>query len=496
MRGSNIFICLVSMLAATACSLDQSRWEGIWRAETEVVQGFHPALEFELHKGPFSDEWGGRWEMAEFMLSGKLYNIEVSDSNIVMGLDPGSSFKFKGTLSRKKKYLDVLYYAPHTEVGTLKFNRVDDWSTKIPARVNENNQKVETWNYQVPELLDDGWPVASLSDVNISKQSLEELFQSAVEGNYQGLDTVLIAHKGSLVLEEYFHLGGRDRIHSIQSATKSVTSLLIGMAFDEGLISDLNLPVQGFFPSYMDSLKTNAWHISLKHTLMMSAVLNWREDVAYTDPRNDAGRMNISSDMYSYVLSRDMAQGAVPGKEFEYNSGLSILLGGAALDATGMSIDKYAEQTIFKKLGINSYYWLPIHGIIHTGGGLFLRPRDLLKLGQLVLEKGRWRGEQIVSEGWIKESTAFHLPAKGFPIKWSKRNWGYGYQWWREVFEVDQREFPAIFAIGYGWQILWVVPDLDLVVVALHHNPYDVDGDHSLNWEEMESIIIPSVLSN
>jgi len=288
------------------------------------------------------------------------------------------------------------------------------------------------------------------------------------------------------VLEEYFHFGSRNEIHQIQSVTKSVTSLVFGIAYDEGLIGDLERPVYDFFPNYSDSAWVKeAYPISLKHALMMSAGLDWREKgVSYTNPLNDAIRMNKSGDMYGYVLSRDIDQSKRPGEKFEYTSGLSILLGGVLLQETGMPIDKYAEQTLFKQLGIENYYWSSHADQVHTGGGLSMRPRDLLKLGQLVLDSGCWNGKQVISESWIRESTKAHLTVEG-----SRKGRGYGYQWWRDMFYVDQKGYPAIYASGYGWQLLWVIPDLEMVVLVLHHNPSDGKAEHSLTGSDIFNIV-------
>ena len=149
-----------------------------------------------------------------------------------------------------------------------------------------------------------------------------------------------------------------------------------------------------------------------------------------------------------------------------------------------MSIDKYAERTLFERVGIDRYHWRALSSQVHTGGGLYLRPRDMLKLGQLVLDAGRWNGQQVVSEAWVEESTAFRLPVGGIserdqalralillPPEPEKR--GYGYQWWLETLVVERERYPAVHASGYGRQLMWVIPDLDLVVLFLHHNPTD-----------------------
>ncbi|MBD3275863.1 MAG: serine hydrolase, partial [Candidatus Marinimicrobia bacterium] len=350
-------------------------------------------------------------------------------------------------------------------------------------------QPVDEWSYKAPVETDDDWTAATLQDAGIVQQPLEEFFQSVIHGKYPGLDAVLIAHDGSLVVEEYFHYGSRDRIHSLQSVTKSVTSLIVGIAYDEGLIKSLETPVREFFPDYGDSFRANSWSVSLRHTLMMSAALDWNEqDIPYSDPNNDAVQMNNSSDMISYVLSSERKNGLEPGEQFYYNSGLSILLGGVLKDATGMSADRYAEETLFRETGIEDYQWGSLSGTLHTGGGLFLRPRDLLKLGQLVLDSGRWQEKQVISESWIEESTDLHLQ-----IEDSENTSGYGYQWWIGEFRAGDKRYETVYASGHGGQFLWIVPELDLVVTALHHIPVNTEDIRSFYWEEMEQVVIPAL---
>ncbi len=484
-----IVLAVVSILTAAGCrnSLDVS---GIWHSEVEYVPGQMVAIDFELQKGFFDSEWSGRFEMMEALDYGELSRITVSDSTVDIHFQNG--LKFTGVVSADGNSLRGTLHAPSTEI-LQTYTKVDDWTTNAPARADEQGQRIVSWDYHIPEIVDDGWAVGSLDDVGFRQTPLQDLFQKVLAGQYEGLDALLISKDGKLVLEEYFYFGSRDEIHTIQSATKSVTSLVFGMAWDEGMIPDLDQPVYKYFPGYADSAWVkDEYPISLRHVLMMSAPLDWRETgTPYTDPRNDAIRMNRSGDMYGYILSRNRQDGENPGDEFEYTSGLSILFGGVLLEATGVPIDVYAEQTLFKKMGIDSLYWSTSSGQVHTGGGLRMRARDLLKLGQLVLDKGKWNGQQIISESWMEESTAFQLPRNG-----SARGGGYGYQWWREVFNVEHQQFPAIYASGYGAQMMWIIPDLDLVVLAFHHNPKEGAASYSILEDEIESYILPSVLPN
>ncbi len=487
-RTGHYLISVVLLLVIFSCSEEKNNWEGIWNTKIEYFPGLLSDFDLELNKGLFNEEWSGRYEAIELLDSREIPNIKVANLNIE--LDFGYGQIFKGKLSHDKRSLEGIFYDSIGENDTLKFVKVDNWTSEMPARIDEHGDAVKHWDYRIPEPMDDGWNIANLESSNISQQPLNEMFQKVVDEKYKGLDAVLISHDGKLVLEEYFYLGAQDRIHTIQSCTKSVTSLLVGIAHDNGLIGNLSLPIQGFFPNYLDTISTNPWPVNLKQALKMSAGLEWNEwDKPYSDPTNKAVRMNLSSDMYGFVLSQNMAKEDRPGEQFVYNSGLSVLLGGVVLQATGLPIDKYAEQTLFKKLGIQEYSWMSSTDQIHTGGGLFLRPRAFLKIGQMVLDNGKWNGQQIISESWIKESTAFHLPIK------DSKDWGYGYQWWTGVINVGTTKFPVINASGYGGQFLFVIPDLNLVVLFLHHNPADLDLSHTLGWKEMEKYIVPAVLS-
>jgi CubicO group peptidase (beta-lactamase class C family) len=478
---------LVSLLLILSCSEERNNWEGIWHTKIEYIPDLYSSFDLELNKGSLNGEWSGHYEVVELLDSGEIPNVKVTNLNIEM--DFGYGQIFKGILSNDKRSLEGIFYDSIGKNERLKFVKVNDWTSEMPARIDKNGDAIEHWNYRIPEPLDDDWNIASLESSNISQQPLNDMFQKVFDGKYKGLDAVLIAHNGKLVLEEYFHLGSKTRLHTIQSCTKSVTSLLMGIAHDNNLIGDIDQPIQNFFTKYADTLNTNTWPVSLKDALTMSAGLEWNEwDVPISDPENDVIRMLLSQDMYDFVLKRNIANGARPGDKFEYNSGLSVLLGGVILDATGMPADKYAKETLFNQLGIKQYNWFSLTDEVHTGGGLWLRPKDFLKIGQLVLDRGKWNKQQIISETWIEESTAFHLPSRG--------NSGYGYQWWRGEMSVNETKFPIIWAEGYGGQFLFVVPDLDLVTLFLHHNPKDLELSHTMAWKEMEKFIVPAVLSN
>jgi CubicO group peptidase (beta-lactamase class C family) len=202
----------------------------------------------------------------------------------------------------------------------------------------------------------------------------------------------------------------------------------------------------------------------------MTAGLAWDEwTLPYTDARNDHVAMNASADPVRYVLERPMA--ATPGQKFVYNSGVAIMLGEIVHKASGLGADEFAQRHLFGPLEISRFLWLRYpNGVVQTGGGLWLRPRDMAKIGWLCADGGRWRGKHIVSAEWIADSTKQHAPDRS-----------YGYQWWLGALAAGDRKFNAYGAQGRGGQFIIVLPELKMVAVftgwnegALGEQPYDM----------------------
>jgi CubicO group peptidase (beta-lactamase class C family) len=263
----------------------------------------------------------------------------------------------------------------------------------------------------------DGWESVSPADENLDRTRIDAMLERIRGGVYRDVRSVIIARHGRLVVEEYFPRTEGDRREQairraspveMTSATKSVTSILIGIAIDKGLIRGADERLATFFPEYAEvfAADPNKAKLTLKDLLTMTAGLAWDEwTLPYTDARNNHVAMLRSDDPIRYVLERPVV--ATPGETLAYNSGLSIVLGQVIFKASGLRADKFAERYLFEPLGITDFYWSKWPGeIVQTGGGLFLRPRDMAKLGQLFLNNGRWHGKPIVSEAWVKESTA------------------------------------------------------------------------------------------
>jgi len=281
--------------------------------------------------------------------------------------------------------------------------------------------------------------------------------------------SVLIARGGKLMFERYFK--GSDEIfsrsvgyitfdadtfHDMKSATKSVTSLAFGIAIDRGLIKSVDEPVFSFFPELADLRSPEKDRLKLVHLLTMSAGLKWVEATPDRNIDNDEVRMQAAIDPCRYVLSLPMV--APPGQEFFYNTGVLTLLSAIIHRAAKRPLDDFVAAALFKPLGIDRMVWFRVRGDSDAGGGLRLRPRDMMKIGQLVLAGGRWNDRQLVSKAWIDASTTSWLKATN--------DQSYGYLWWLGQAGLNGRKVHWVGALGRGGQSIRIVPELDLVVVV------------------------------
>jgi CubicO group peptidase (beta-lactamase class C family) len=361
-------------------------------------------------------------------------------------------------------------------------------------------RQTNAYRYLEPAHADDGWETAPLSKDNLDAAPIKALVERILDGTYKNIHSVLIARNGKLILEEYF-LGydsngkfrrfDRDTLHELHSASKSVNSILIGIAIDQHLISGVDEKLSKLLPAYSKVLAENGKDaIRLTDLLTMRAGLSWDEwTYPYTDARNDHVAMNDSKDPVRYMLERSLV--TEPGKKFDYSSGITIALGEVVHQASGEKVDKFAERRLFEPLGISKYYWWSYpSGFVQTGGGLCLRPRDMAKIGQLFLDGGRWKGKQVVSENWVKASTTRYIDAKEFP-DWIQAD-GYGYQWWLRSFKVGKRVIPSFHAAGRGGQFIFVFPDLEMVAVFTGWN------DNALGkqpFEMVEKFVLPAAVT-
>jgi CubicO group peptidase (beta-lactamase class C family) len=253
------------------------------------------------------------------------------------------------------------------------------------------------------------WRTTQAKKQGFSKSLTKSLIKRIRNGQIRDLNSLLIVRNGYLVVEEYFNGSNAEDVHTLQSDSKSITSLLIGIALAQGKIHSVNDKVLNYFPEYAPVKKLDEYKaaLTIEDLLTMRTGLDWSESNYSISPLKQLNECGC--DWLRFVL--DWQMGELPGRRFEYNSGGVILLGGIIRNVAGTSVDSFAEQNLFQPLGIGRTWWyqgLP-QGLPHTGGGLNMRAKDMAKIGYLVLRKGRWQDHQIISENWLAQSMQHHV---------------------------------------------------------------------------------------
>ncbi len=281
------------------------------------------------------------------------------------------------------------------------------------------------------------------------------------------LHSLLVSRRGELLFEQYYNGIRRDRPANIKSASKSAISALVGIALDRRLIPDVKAPIVTYFPELARDPDPRKREITVEHLLTM------RPGIEGTSNRN-YGAWVTSRNWVRHALTRPMF--AAPGEEMEYSTGNTHLLSAILTKATGRSTWQFANETLAKPLGFALAQWpRDPQGIYFGGNDMLMTPRQMLAFGELYLNKGRLHGQQVVSERWVRQSCEGRArnrrpgnpaldPNGGDPNVGidPMRDRRYGYGWW--VHEIG--DYETCFAWGYGGQYIFVLPELDLVLVT------------------------------
>ena len=320
----------------------------------------------------------------------------------------------------------------------------------------------------VPLQQDDGWRLCRPAAQGFDEPALVAATRRLVDRPLD-VHAVIIERRGCLVAEIY--RGGLDRsvyslvstrrsfgpatLHDVRSVGKSVTGLLYGIALAEGRVPATEQAVALAFPGLAGRAADNARRIPIRDLLDMSSGLEWNEG---QPGLNDELNLFWKRDLPAYALDRPMSH--PPGTVFNYNGGGTALLAAIITNGTGESLDAFAQARLFAPMGIRNWEWVhDVHGRPMAFNGLRLRPRDLLKLGRLVLDDGRWHGRQLVPADWVRDARAPGLPTDIEGVR-------YRGQWWTGTARWKGRAVAWQAAFGNGGQRLFVVPDLDLAIVT------------------------------
>jgi CubicO group peptidase (beta-lactamase class C family) len=335
--------------------------------------------------------------------------------------------------------------------------------------VRAGAQEAEAW----------AWPENSLEalgfDPALGDRLVEEL------PNFPSVTGVVVIRNGQLAFEHYRRPDDVTTLVNIRSVTKSLTSTLVGIALHRGDLESIDLTIGDLIPDRIPADADPAVaDITLRSFLTMTSGLWW--------DGHDDWRMLLASDNWTETtLSQPIV--ASQGEQFIYNTGGSHLIGVAIAAATGRPLEEYAREHLFAPLGIRDGDWMRSpQGEVNGGAGLELTPRDTAKLGQLLLQRGRWGETQLFSEDYAIASTTWQ--SEGESITGGSIGVAYGFQWW----VTDDTGYEAFFALGFGGQYVYVVPDLDVVVVVAARFE---DGEQPVLTSHRpisEQIVIPAIL--
>lgn len=362
------------------------------------------------------------------------------------------------------------------------------------------------------------WPVATPQSQSMNADSLKAFDEDIAGGKFGYVDGMIVTRHGKLLYQKtYQHDYGKiygdsaktksglnaldpggpynyynswwhpyyhgSQLHSLQSVTKTITSVIMGVAAARNEFPDLSTPVLHFFDTtQVKNIDDRKRRMTIRHLLTMTSGFDWNENLHYSDPRNDCSVMEASFDWVQYAIDKPMAH--EPGQSFNYNSGSSQLLAFIFRKATGRDIEEYAAKYLFSPLGISQFFWKRIPtGLCDTEGGLYLAATDLAKIYYLFLMDGNWNGQQLVTKEWVKASVTPAIPV-GRGVK-------YGYKWWLYEYGTDNSKY-AWTGSGFGGQWPIIIPEYGIVAVFTGWNI--IEGKPSLRVRESIRRLVNAVL--
>lgn len=336
-------------------------------------------------------------------------------------------------------------------------------------------------------------PAASAEAAGLSASRLKAMEAAVRSGEFKKITSVLAARRGKLVYETYFE-GDAEKLRNTRSVTKTITGMLVGIAVEQKLLPGVDATVLSFLTDKrpLQNPDPRKEKITVEDFLTMSSLLECDDSNQFS--RGNEERMYLVEDWVKFVMDLPVKgfppwatkpQDSPYRRSFSYCTGGVVTLGLVLERATKTDVTKFAEKNLFEPLGIEKKEWqLTPTGTGMTGGGLGLRSRDLLKLGQLYLNGGVWNGRQVVSPSWVKTSIQPHARIDD--------ETEYGYLWWLKKFKAGERSFAAYFMTGSGGNKVFVFPETEMVVVITSENYRERDA-HPLSERLLTDYILAAV---
>lgn len=423
------------------------------------------------------------------------FRVTLMGDSVLFTARPDSSEPEVRRVARynpSEKQLDIWW--PQIQRRLIMFPRAPDQAVaywpKLPRGIE--------YSYMRPVAEEDGLPTARASSAGFDEVQLEKLIQRIVDtvqtsGFVPQIHSLLIARKGKLVLEEYFSGFDREKPHDTRSATKTFSSVLVGSAMQKGFPVTASTSITKLLANRgpFENPDPRKDRITLAHLMTHGSGLDCDDNI----DESPGGEYNMQAqtakpDWWKYMLDLKVIHD--PGTHFAYCSGTMNLVGAGVVAATKTWLPEFFDLSVAQPLHFGHYYYnLMPTGEAYTGGGVFMRPIDLLKVGQLYLNDGVWNGKRIIPHEWVIASTSPHTPAPDAPA--DTLSGTDGYAWHLGYMKSGDRRYRWYQANGNGGQLLLVIPELEMVVVftASNYGNFQVWG--KFQSDLVANAIVPAI---
>jgi CubicO group peptidase (beta-lactamase class C family) len=326
-----------------------------------------------------------------------------------------------------------------------------------------------------------GWKISS---EKIDEDKIRALNKKIVVGDFKNITSIVIIKEGKLLLEEYFNDANRKSLHDTRSVGKSFASALIGIAIKNGHITSENQLLKNFyslkdFKNY--SQKKDS--ITIKNLLTMSSAFEG-SDMNQSSLGNEEN-MYPTDNWVNFTLNLPMDSSKTNGKQWDYFTAGTVLLGDIINKSVPNGLEIYAEKTLFKPLSIKNYQWqYTPQKVANTAGGLKMNSLDLAKFGQLYKNNGTWKSQQILPEEWVEKSLSHQINLPETDKEF------YGYLFWNKTYSVNGKDHEVYYSSGNGGNKIFIFKDQPIVIIVTA-TAYNTPYAHSQVDKMVEKYLIP-----
>lgn len=466
-----VILSLVSFLFATPnTKTNEEYW--ISYAKEEYV----PNYIFKLSKQSNSEVNGEILAVLNktLLFQKKIIKVEIKNDSIFMKANIGMPVDLVGNIN-DKQINGELSFADGMKIP-ITFEKItkEELYNNFPE-VDES--KFKSYKYVIPNEVNTGFAKGNLLEANINNEILYDVLTRIKKKNHGLVDAFILVKDGKLLVEEYFNDYNRNKIHFISSNTKTVSALVMAIALERGDVESITEPVIKYFPEYPELKNEKINLITIEHLLKMQAGF---------DPGNYF--FQPGKDFFRLTLDRPIIN--EPGTVCLYDNAVPNLYAKIIYEATGKHIDKYAEDVLFNPLGVSNYDWEmdKYNGYPVCQGTLQIPPIEMAKIGNLILTGGKWDGKQIISEKWINNMIKKHSVID------EKAGVFYGMTWWIAQMKAGGKNIEVIYMGGSGGQFVFVIPELNAVLVFSGSN-FDTMLHFEI-FEILEKELLPALVCN